>query len=74
MSGNCLKSLLYCTTTKRARTRPKVQTATNNIEPEVGTVEEKTDEGEDQNDPWKKLKDFAGSVANGALKWLTDNL
>ncbi|VVA19821.1 PREDICTED: putative disease resistance [Prunus dulcis] len=25
----------------------------NNLEPEVGTVEDKTDEGEDQNDPWK---------------------
>ncbi|KAL6285939.1 hypothetical protein ACE6H2_010329 [Prunus campanulata] len=51
-----------------------MQTATDNIEPEVGTVGEKTDEAEDQNDPWKKLKDFAGSVANGALKWLRDSL
>ncbi|CAL9010641.1 unnamed protein product [Prunus brigantina] len=67
-------ALLNNTTTRRSRTRPKMQPATNNIEPEVGTVEEKSDEGEDQNDPWKKLKDFAGSVANGALKWLRDNL
>ncbi|KAG0471827.1 hypothetical protein HPP92_016373 [Vanilla planifolia] len=27
-----------------------------------------------QADIWKKLKDFAGNVANGVLKWLKDNL
>lgn len=27
---------------------------------QVGTVAEKNEEPEDQNDPWKKLKDFAG--------------
>ncbi|KAI5337361.1 hypothetical protein L3X38_016632 [Prunus dulcis] len=53
-------ALLNNTTTRRSRTRPKVQPATDNIEPEVGMVGEKRDEGEDQNDPWKKLKDFAG--------------
>ncbi|KAK4267573.1 hypothetical protein QN277_024335 [Acacia crassicarpa] len=37
-------------------------------------VEEKTEQSEDQDDIWNKLKNFAGSVANGALKWLKDNL
>ncbi|CAN6706905.1 unnamed protein product [Malus baccata var. baccata] len=62
------------TTATRSRTRPKVQPATTSMETEVGAVGEKTEEGGDQDDPWKKLKDFAGSVANGALKWLRDNL
>ncbi|GAY65634.1 hypothetical protein CUMW_242640 [Citrus unshiu] len=64
------------TTGSRTRTRPKTQAATT-TSPEasqVGTVAEKNEEPEDQNDPWKKLKDFAGSVANGALKWLKENL
>ncbi|XP_024179261.1 chaperone protein DnaJ isoform X3 [Rosa chinensis] len=55
-------ALLSNTTASRSRTRPKSQ-------PVDETVEE-----DDQSDPWKKLKDFAGSVANGALKWLRDNL
>lgn len=64
------------TTGSRTRTLPKTQAATT-TSPEasqVGTVAEKNEEPEDQNDPWKKLKDFAGSVANGALKWLKENL
>ncbi|XP_062008175.1 uncharacterized protein LOC133725086 isoform X2 [Rosa rugosa] len=55
-------ALLSNATASRSRTRPKSQ-------PVDETVEE-----DDQSDPWKKLKDFAGSVANGALKWLRDNL
>ncbi|TQD96506.1 hypothetical protein C1H46_017844 [Malus baccata] len=48
------------TTATRSRTRPKVQPATTSTETEVGAVGEKTEEGGDQDDPWKKLKDFAG--------------
>ncbi|KAB2611459.1 dnaJ-like protein subfamily A member 2 [Pyrus ussuriensis x Pyrus communis] len=62
------------TTAARSRTRSKVQPATTSMETEVGSDGEKTEEAGDQDDPWKKLKDFAGSVANGALKWLRDNL
>ncbi|PRQ50562.1 hypothetical protein RchiOBHm_Chr2g0134621 [Rosa chinensis] len=40
----------------------------------MGTVADETVEEDDQSDPWKKLKDFARSAANGALKWLRDNL
>ncbi|KAL2534031.1 Molecular chaperone Hsp40/DnaJ family protein [Abeliophyllum distichum] len=58
----------------RTRTRPKVQQPVQSTESEAGSITEKTDESEDQNDLWKKLKDFAGSVANGALKWFKDNL
>ncbi|KAM5578721.1 hypothetical protein ABKV19_008837 [Rosa sericea] len=66
-------ALLSNTTASRSRTRPKSQPVAN-TQTEVGTVADETVEEDDQSDPWKKLKDFAGSVANGALKWLRDNL
>ncbi|KAK3219310.1 hypothetical protein Dsin_013280 [Dipteronia sinensis] len=65
------------TTSSRSRTQPKTQTATRSSEEsQTGTVAEQNEESGDQNDddPWKKLTNFAGSVANGALKWLKDNL
>ncbi|KAL5176530.1 Chaperone protein DnaJ [Glycine soja] len=48
--------------------------ATQNVESTVATVAEPTAQPEDQNDAWKKLKDIAGSLANGAFKSLKDNL
>ncbi|KAL9350888.1 hypothetical protein Peur_058143 [Populus x canadensis] len=58
--------------------RSRTQPATRDQEREVETVSETTEESRDQNDPWQKLKDFAGdiyrSLTNGALKWLKDNL
>ncbi|BBG99115.1 hypothetical protein Prudu_008704 [Prunus dulcis] len=66
-------ALLNNTTTRRSRTRPKAQPA-NNIEPEVGMVGEKRDEGEDQNDPWKKLKDFAGVLYELCRENISDAL
>ncbi|PRQ50602.1 putative transcription factor C2H2 family [Rosa chinensis] len=66
-------ALLSNTTASRSRTRPKSQPVAN-TQTDVGTVADETVEEDDQSDPWKKLKDFAGSVANGALKWLRDNL
>ncbi|XP_022714808.1 uncharacterized protein LOC111274428 isoform X3 [Durio zibethinus] len=69
-----LASLSNTTGGSRSRTRPRTQPATNTTEYKVGTDTEKTEGAADQNDPWTKLKDFAGSVANGALKWLKDNL
>ncbi|EXB67273.1 Chaperone protein DnaJ [Morus notabilis] len=62
------------TNTSRQRIRPQSRPATKSTESPVETVEEKTGESGDQNDLWQKLKDVAGSVANGALKWLKDNL
>ncbi|KAJ6931893.1 chaperone protein DnaJ [Populus alba x Populus x berolinensis] len=44
----------------RSRTQPKTQPATRGQEREVETVSETTEESRDQNDPWQKLKDFAG--------------
>ncbi|XP_015870905.2 uncharacterized protein LOC107408057 isoform X2 [Ziziphus jujuba] len=69
-------ALLSNTTASRSRIRPKTQPASEakSTGKQVGTVEEKTEESGDENDVWKKLKDFAGSVANGAVKWLNDNL
>ncbi|KAH7565015.1 hypothetical protein JRO89_XS09G0109900 [Xanthoceras sorbifolium] len=67
---------LSSTTSSRSRTQLKTQPATTSPEERrTGTAAEKNEEsGEQDDDPWKKLKDFAGSVANGALKWLKDNL
>ncbi|XVE91281.1 hypothetical protein DITRI_Ditri20bG0141000 [Diplodiscus trichospermus] len=62
------------TTSSRSRTRPRTQPTTKTTGSKVGKDAEKTEESADQNDLWTKLKDFAGSVANGALKWLKDNL
>ncbi|TXG69385.1 hypothetical protein EZV62_004320 [Acer yangbiense] len=64
-------------TSSRSRTQPKTQPATRSPEEsQTGTAAEQNEESGDQDDddPWKKLKNFAGSVANGALKWLKDNL
>ncbi|GFZ11853.1 molecular chaperone Hsp40/DnaJ family protein [Actinidia rufa] len=58
----------------RSQTRPAVQQSTVSTKIEDDPITETTDESEDQDDLWKKLNDFAGSVANGALKWLKDNL
>ncbi|XP_050232713.1 uncharacterized protein LOC126681256 [Mercurialis annua] len=64
------------TTNTRSRTRTITQPASKTREtPLVETVEEKkTEEAEDENDVWKKVKDFAGSIADGAMKWFKDNL
>lgn len=64
-------AFLNTTTSDRSRTRPKAQPASKSSESQVGTV---TEEPEVENDLWKKLKDLAGSVANGVLKWFKDNL
>ncbi|KAJ7962840.1 Chaperone protein dnaJ [Quillaja saponaria] len=67
-------ALLSKTTSSRTRTRPKTQSPARNPESPAATVAQKTEQSEDQNEVWKTLKDFAGSIANGALKWLKDNL
>ncbi|XP_074312662.1 uncharacterized protein LOC141648097 [Silene latifolia] len=66
---------LGTTKSARTRTRPQPGPAGEIVEtPASNTETEGSEESGDQVDPWKKLKDFAGSVANGALKWLKDNL
>ncbi|KAF8393160.1 hypothetical protein HHK36_021401 [Tetracentron sinense] len=67
-------ALLNDTTSIRSRTRPKPRPATIRTESQIGVDTEKAEEPGAQNDLWQKLKDFTGSVANGALKWLKDNL
>ncbi|KAH1238012.1 Chaperone protein dnaJ A6, chloroplastic [Glycine max] len=64
------KSYLKTRSSKRSTEGP----ATQNVESTVATVAEPTAQPEDQNDAWKKLKDIAGSLANGAFKSLKDNL
>ncbi|TYI77432.1 hypothetical protein E1A91_D06G142000v1 [Gossypium mustelinum] len=70
-------SSLSNTNGSRSRTRPRTQpaTATKTSGSKVSTDGEKTEEAAaDENDTWTKLKKFAGSIANGAAKWLKDNL
>ncbi|KAK7261944.1 hypothetical protein RIF29_28268 [Crotalaria pallida] len=75
-------SSLGDTTSSRSKSRPRTNSsgstegpAVQKAESPTATVTEKTEQSkEDQNDVWKALKDLAGSVANGALKWLKDNL
>ncbi|KAM7480330.1 hypothetical protein LguiA_028543 [Lonicera macranthoides] len=63
------------TPSRRSKTRLKVQQAVESTERQMGSAStEETVESEDENDLWTKLKDFAGSLTNGALKWLKDNL
>ncbi|XP_027340719.1 uncharacterized protein LOC113854079 [Abrus precatorius] len=66
-------------TGRRSKPRPRTHSSSGTegpvsqrAESPTATVEEKNEKSEDQNDIWNKLKDFAGSVANGALKWLKD--
>ncbi|CAJ1955046.1 unnamed protein product [Sphenostylis stenocarpa] len=69
-------------TSRRLKSRPKTHSSTGGTETATvqrdesptATVEEQSEKSEEENDVWNKLKDFAGSVANGALKWLKDNL
>ncbi|XP_028766390.1 uncharacterized protein LOC114724239 isoform X1 [Neltuma alba] len=70
------------TASNRSKSRPRTQSSagstegpsSQNAESPAPTVSEKAGESEDQNDIWKKLKDLARPLANGALKWLKDNL
>ncbi|QCE08866.1 uncharacterized protein LOC114185178 [Vigna unguiculata] len=68
-------------TSRRLKSRPKTHSSSGTETPTLqkdesptATAEEKSEKSEEENDVWNKLKDFAGSVANGALKWLKDNL
>ncbi|KAI3437213.1 uncharacterized protein J3R85_005652 [Psidium guajava] len=66
---------LSSSTSSRSRTRPRTpQPASTPEKQQVDSEMEKTEESGDENDWWKKLKELTGSVANGALKWIKDNL
>lgn len=68
-------SFLISSPGSRSRVRPTPQQPVRSEESEnISSTEETDESGEDEEDIWKKLKDFAGSVANGALKWIRDNL
>lgn len=71
-----LEELAYLNDKSGSRVRPRP-----NTEPQIKRTESsrrvESDDPEkpkEQNDLWKKLTDFAGSAANGILKWLKDNL
>ncbi|XP_059643745.1 uncharacterized protein LOC132285570 [Cornus florida] len=56
----------------RSQTRPKVKQTTS-TENQTGSVTERERNESGEDDVWKKLKDFAGSVGKGALNWLKGN-
>ncbi|CAK9164890.1 unnamed protein product [Ilex paraguariensis] len=51
---------LSSTPSSRSPTRPKVRQTVKTTDTPINTVAEETNKSEDQNDLWKKLKDFAG--------------
>ncbi|XP_011628855.2 uncharacterized protein LOC18448995, partial [Amborella trichopoda] len=67
-------ALLKDSTGNRARFRtsnkPKSEIKDRQMDP-YSTISKRSEE---PNDFWQKLKDLAGSLANGALKWLKKNL
>ncbi|XP_031385211.1 uncharacterized protein LOC116199058 isoform X1 [Punica granatum] len=71
-------AVLSGSSSSRSRIRPRSQPtnkATTIGTPLEADVEKTEEESETQSDDWlKKLTNFAGSVANGALKWIKDNL
>uniref|UniRef100_A0A7C9AJS1 J domain-containing protein n=1 Tax=Opuntia streptacantha TaxID=393608 RepID=A0A7C9AJS1_OPUST len=71
-----LEELAVLSTAKSSRSRPRPQPrpAVEAVENPASVDSEEGQDSEDENNLWKKLKDVAGSVANGALKWLRDNL
>ncbi|CAA0824418.1 Molecular chaperone Hsp40/DnaJ family protein [Striga hermonthica] len=58
----------------RSKTRPKVKRPDEISKGEDVPLAENEGKSEDEDDVWKKLKDFAGSVANGVAKWFKNNL
>ncbi|GAB4842096.1 hypothetical protein Ancab_012056 [Ancistrocladus abbreviatus] len=67
-------AVLSTTITTRSRTRPVGRPATERTESQISTETADNEESGDQNDLLKRLKDFAGSLVNGVLKWLKDGL
>lgn len=61
------------TSRTQARAVTKQQVKSTETQRSTDTEDSEEQSGE-EGDVWQKLKDFAGSVANGALKWLKDNL
>ncbi|KAM0006538.1 putative Heat shock protein DnaJ, cysteine-rich [Helianthus debilis subsp. tardiflorus] len=58
----------------RQRSRPNPQQTTKVAETKVEPVaQESNNSSEDQDDPLKKLADFAGSVVKGAANWFKEN-
>ncbi|WOH09870.1 hypothetical protein DCAR_0729330 [Daucus carota subsp. sativus] len=61
------------TPTSRTQSRSKVQQAASVAESQNGSIVEESEES-GQDDVWNSLKDLAGTVANGVVKWFKDNL
>lgn len=57
----------------RTRARTQSQQAGKVTETQVDPVAEESDKSSDEDDPLKKLTDFAGSAVKGALNWFKEN-
>lgn len=66
-------AFLSTSSSSRKRTRSQVKPSIERTDSQTTSETEKT-VSQDQNDVWKKLKDFGGSVVNGIQRWLRDNL
>ncbi|KAG9146427.1 hypothetical protein Leryth_011714 [Lithospermum erythrorhizon] len=62
------------TPNKNSKPRPTVEETSEEKDFRTESIAGKPDESKDQTDLWKSLKDLAGSIANGALKWLKENI
>lgn len=67
-------ALLSTTKSSRSRPRPQPRPAVEAVDNQASGDTDESQESRDEDNLWKKLKDVAGSVANGALRWLRDNL
>ncbi|OIW19218.1 hypothetical protein TanjilG_20343 [Lupinus angustifolius] len=64
-------SLLGNKTSSCSKSRPQTRVPKGSTE---ATVAEQTEQSEDQHVLWKKVKNTARSMGNGALKWLKDKI
>lgn len=62
------------TPTSRRQSHSKVQQAGSVAESQNSSISEENEESGGEDDVWKSLKDLAGTVANGVVKWFKDNL
>lgn len=61
-------------TRSRSRIRTNAYPASERKAAQADAVTDDATKSGNRDDLWKKLKNYAGSVANGALRWLKDNL
>lgn len=69
-----LEELAYLSNNPGARSRPNTKPQVKRAENQMSADTDESEQSDEQNDFLQTLKDFAGSIAKGAAKWLKDNL